>query len=356
LECGDLSPLLWTPQSGDNSAFLGPHNKSGDKSPHSKKRAGVTLIEVLITIFIMAIGMLALLTLFPVGAISMGRALIYDRAQQAAANAEAIALSQDIRHDPIVTSDTGVAPPPAVIVADAFQNPFGTVLTNTSGISYGVFVDCWGYLSDPTETIGALAGVSQGMRRRSISLQNSATHNVPSLTWLKLPEAGRWCSLTDDLYWSIPNNGTSDLSTGTPRRGLTYTWSWLLRRPRAFDTEVVDMSIVIYRNHDVSLGISGETTYAATGTAGTNSVTITYPAGSPPRMRVGRWILDTSPVGAITTTAVPGYFYRVVDYAPGAAANTLQLELESNLKQNVSAAVVMEDVVEVIDKGSGWKP
>ncbi len=43
------------------------------------RRPAVTLMEVLIAMFIMAIGMLALLALFPVGAVSMAQALKDDR-------------------------------------------------------------------------------------------------------------------------------------------------------------------------------------------------------------------------------------------------------------------------------------
>src|SRR3954469_13698210 len=49
-------------------------------------RRGTTLIEVLIAIFIMALGLIALLTLFPIGAVQMARAIQDERAAQVAAN------------------------------------------------------------------------------------------------------------------------------------------------------------------------------------------------------------------------------------------------------------------------------
>lgn len=51
------------------------------------RREGVTLIEVLAAILISGIGLLALLTLFPLGALSMAQAIKEDRAAAVAADA-----------------------------------------------------------------------------------------------------------------------------------------------------------------------------------------------------------------------------------------------------------------------------
>src|SRR5689334_11606932 len=55
------------------------------------RRSGVTLIEVLVSIFVTAIGLLALLALFPVGAFSMATAIKNGRCVQASINAKALA-------------------------------------------------------------------------------------------------------------------------------------------------------------------------------------------------------------------------------------------------------------------------
>jgi prepilin-type N-terminal cleavage/methylation domain-containing protein len=120
-----------------------------------RHRPGVTLVEVLVAIFIMAIGMLALLALFPLGAISMAQALKDDRCAQSAVNAEAFAVAQDMRHDVMVAG----GPAPVGAYPDAFGNPFGTVgaISSTlalapgyTGPSNGVIVDPFTYPLDTT--------------------------------------------------------------------------------------------------------------------------------------------------------------------------------------------------------------
>ncbi len=65
-----------------------------------RRRRGITLVEVLVAIFIMAIGLLALLTLFPLGALRMGQALQNDRTATAASAAANLCDAFGIREDP----------------------------------------------------------------------------------------------------------------------------------------------------------------------------------------------------------------------------------------------------------------
>src|SRR5262245_31207689 len=54
------------------------------------RRPGVTLMEVLIATGILAIGMLAIMALFPIGAVSMARAINQNRAADHAAASDAM--------------------------------------------------------------------------------------------------------------------------------------------------------------------------------------------------------------------------------------------------------------------------
>src|SRR5213080_2785171 len=66
----------------------------------SRPRSGATLVEVLVAIFVTAIGLLALLALFPLGALSMAQAIKDDRTAHLAANASALAEVYGLRNDP----------------------------------------------------------------------------------------------------------------------------------------------------------------------------------------------------------------------------------------------------------------
>ena len=85
-----------------------------DTDPHPA-RPGITLVEVLAAIFIMGVGLLALLTLFPLGALSMARAVRDDRAAAIAANAAATATALDLRNDPNVVAVPRRARPPGIL-------------------------------------------------------------------------------------------------------------------------------------------------------------------------------------------------------------------------------------------------
>jgi prepilin-type N-terminal cleavage/methylation domain-containing protein len=337
-----------------------------------RRRAGVTLLEVLVTIFIMAIGMLALLVLFPLGALEMARALKDDRCASACYDAIGVATVQNFKNDTYITSD-----PTQPALFNAFTNPFPTsagtaVNLGVGGTSYGVYVDPFGYSTGST-VIGALPGTTPGMFRASISLNNDSgrltrlnayrtANGMPLLTnnpSLYLYECYRWCELLDDIDFT-PDGTPNTVPTGGVTRAGRYTWAWLLRQQQAGSSSAIDVYVIVYQDRDTSTAPGpSEPAYSVTsgGAADTNFLTISYPAGSPPKMKTGRWILDTTPVAAAGggNNAVPGYFYRVVNYTDlgvSGGTGTMQLELETNLRAASSVVVVMDSVAEVFYRGT----
>src|ERR1700676_2510472 len=77
-----------------------PECRPGDLGERTmRRRQGTTLIEVLVAIFVMGIGLLALMAMFPLAAVSMARSIRDDRVAHAATNAKAIAIAKSIRLD-----------------------------------------------------------------------------------------------------------------------------------------------------------------------------------------------------------------------------------------------------------------
>jgi hypothetical protein len=351
-----------------------------------RHRPAITLVEVLIAIFVMGIGMLALLVLFPLGALSIARALQDDRAAQAAANATAWANAVDLRHDLQVMEN------PAAGSLGPFRDPFGgtppALVAPYGGPSFPVFIDPYYYRLGST-SIGnfTVAGVpvTPGFARRSLSLSGLVPGRTMPLT---AAETTRWFTLLDDITFKSgePADGTPEVPAGGfVKRGGRYTWAYLLKRPRAYSPEVVDLSVVVYGSRPVQVPGGENSYFAASDTSvppNPNILNVYWnPASTDkPPFRKGVWVLDTTvdltpnPASPAQPWQVPrGYFYRVVGTTDlgldtGTGLNVTQLEIQSPLKAvlpppnpakpspGMGTIVLMEQVVEVFDRGSGWKP
>jgi hypothetical protein len=159
-------------------------------------------------------------------------------------------------------------------------------------------------------------------------------------------------ALPDDV--TFLSNGTADLSSGVVQRGLNYSYTCLLRplRPR-FSEQLIQMYVVVFSGRPVT-ALSLEPTYTAAGVAGSNSLTLTWPAGQPtPNVRRGGWLLDTTTDPKIGVPAAN--FYRVTNLVD-TSSNSMVVELEQNLATAVNTITVMDYVVEVFDKGTSWAP
>jgi hypothetical protein len=419
------------------------------------RRPGTTLLEALIAIFVMGVGLLSLLVLFPLGALSMAEANKNSRTAQAAQNATAVAEATNVRHDalpplanvnPVFQAPPNSPPAPVQFpphVLDVFINPnqplpnrplapatwtpiawpqLNYVAASPAGYppnnpippnlfqsppkvwpwpqghpgpSYPIFVDpiglnTGGFGNPATNAVGqinvAAPGFSSpGIPRHSVSF-------VPNPA-----SAYRWFSLLDDIEF-----GPAGAQNGTPRllgpnllsRAGRYSWAYMLRRPRYNDTTVVDLTTILYSGR--ATAFKSENTYGPVGfDVTTNTVTVTWnPAlgQEKPPVRKGGWILDATVRNPFVTvanfpgtdwgppfqtfrTGYPephGYFYRVVSVTepiPQTNPPSVLLELQSPPRQSTlfqlrpntpvqfyGVLVVMEGVVEVFEKGQGWKP
>jgi hypothetical protein len=326
------------------------------------RRTGTSLVEVLVAIFVMGIGCLAILAMFPLGAMNMARSIKDDRCAQAAGNARAIAMAQSIAFDTqlinVVTTDwlfnnpTSKTNPP----------PFAFTTAPVTGPSYPVFVDPignLGYAGNPQVWVAGVAGPANLalLRRTTLSFANQPPNQL------------KWCTLLDDINFAT--NGTPAQPNGFVDRDGKYSWAWLLRKPEAGVPNLFEMTIVVFEQRSLSaagLKTANEFLYQTT-VVNANTIQLAWNAGYPvPQVREGGWILDVTPVyngagkGKTVTANSHAKFYRVVSVGEE-GVNTVNLELATSVLNagDLSAPnppgwfVVFPNISEVFECGQVWK-
>jgi hypothetical protein len=350
----------------------------------SSKHSGATLVEVLVAIFVMAIGLITLLTLFPLGLLSMSQAIKDDRCAHTVANAAAIEKIWDIRHAGYQPLGQPAGTNPAAgsywtSSGGLFVTPtIGGLAAITSGPGYPIYVDPFAFSgnigsSTPNpsygSTLGALTPSSPtgpGIQRVDIGSNDIAMGGVAGSTGWRV----RWFALLDDIEFE--NNGVA--APGNPAnpggnnlsREDRYTWGYLFRMLDGANpsTSPIEVTVVVYSGRTQ---LSGEQTYQARwqNSATSNVVRVYYAVtDNRPAIRKGGWILEPTIVG--TGSSAPntnGYFYRVVNVSDVTSDlsgfNAIDLELLTNRRSAtygidpaLGVVVIMEGVVEVFERGA----
>lgn len=348
-----------------------------------KSRSGVTLIEVLISMFIMAIGLMGILALFPMGALQMAQAVKDERSSQTAKLMEGHAkylwliawtqptsgtLPWEMQDEAVVLNR---APELAALDnANVQPNQVAAYVSGTlPGANYQsdrlrstpsspVYIDPIGAATQP----GGAANSSQNwvgfpltlLPRRSMSA-------ITSLTGSALQTAGRIriCSLLDDL--TFDTNGVPP--PNLVRRAGDYNAGYIIQRQKNNVRTEVNLTVVVYRRRPPTDTYAPETPigYAACG-QGQREFTLIPNAGIP-MPKVGTWLLALRAPAPVNAAAIIGEiqefadFYRVV--AVTQTGGNWQVELAQpvrNRRQNsqpyFAAIVQMENVIEVFDKGT----
>jgi hypothetical protein len=374
------------------------------------RRLAVTLLEAIMAIFVMAIGLLALLTLFPLGAIQMAQALKDQRTAEASINATSQFMAFGL--SPAALPPTGdksiVIPNPAGSTQTTlFENPWPsgpvTVPTLTSsnnpGPTYPVFVDPNG--ANASAPVVTTANVSTVYALNTAwPTVGSANVGIPRTTISKISattpaQVQRWFALQDDIGYS--DNGLPDLTSGSVQREGRYSWAYMVRRTSPGDTSNLDLTVIVYSGRLPGANAGqfpyGETVYgdpyatAATkvywgitadyvinNRPNTDSYTVTIDysntPGNKPALRRGKWIMDARMVD--TTTGLPapqGYFYRVVSVNE-ASPTVMEVQVQqplgfplrspyigfnaTNSMPYTGPLVVVDSVSEVFEQGTSY--
>ena len=149
-----------------------PRQILGESTMHH--RHGTTLMEVLVAIFVMGVGMLAVMAMFPLAAVSMARSIRDDRIAHAATNAKAIAIAKSIRIDSqLFTAVRDYFANPnfdGLAANDGKGQPILFITPTPTNPSWTLFVDPVGdntYSNPGREWVGGNVGRFGGIRRRS---------------------------------------------------------------------------------------------------------------------------------------------------------------------------------------------
>ncbi len=351
-----------------------------------RRRAGTTLIEVLVAIFVMGIGLLAILAMFPLGAMKMADGIRDDRIGHCVANARAIASARNLRTDGTLDN--------------CMNNPTGTVTNQAvyqtappEGPSWAVYCDPVGFNTYATGAAGSntqtwVAGrTTDGIARRSVGFVQNAPA-IPTGTNTSLAQRMLVsCALLDDITFGVDGLPAQAVAGSTiVDRGGSYSWAWLLRRPKAGNKTICNVTVVVYTQRSLSMGVKLAGKEAAfqgsfpqgPGVPGTIRLTWT-PGAVPPQVKEGGWVFDMTPGPRSGGIWTPGNanFHRVVSVSDtqtqvvgGVTQNYLDLELATPIqwpaawntavagdayRGNGPLIAVLDGVTEVIDTGAGWR-
>lgn len=308
-----------------------------------RRRPGVTLMEVLIATFILAIGLIAIMALFPIGAVNMARAINQDRSATHGMNSDAIVRYywKQAWNDP----NGGTVWPNAHAAYDYSQEPmlvyleshprWGIIPGAASQPGFPLLIDPVGHLTKTGNDQLFVAGnINLPMRttlRRCVDLPapslnpplipGYSTSNVSGLgydpgwrpQWMGVIAPGpappiafpsiiqaviRLTTLPDDMTFARPGDGSVNAISGEPAdftgqidRGGRYNTAWLLHRTRHDVPREVNVDVLVYAGRSPTDTASAEVPFNAVTQPRQKNILIGLAANQPaPALRRGGWI------------------------------------------------------------------
>lgn len=317
------------------------------------RRTGVTLMEVMIATAILSIGVLAIMALFPIGAVNMARAINQNRAAEHAQNSDtlfrlywkgawldpngggirprvdaAVSSNQEMialldRQRPI-TAATLLLPP---AIPEASEQP-----------SFPVLVDPIGFRNQLQNGVLNQNFVA-GQTFLPVRCNLAATPAVGAYT-----ATIRNTTLLDDF--SFDGNGEPANLSGQLERGGRYNVSWLIQRPKNNVADEVNLTVLVFAGRSPTDTPSAESVFQAVATDYSpqidpkpKALTITYNANNgKPGFLKGKWIAFSTPIQPQPAQPIgTGVAYPAFDFYRIAAVTdindtTLSIEVEQPLR------------------------
>jgi hypothetical protein len=291
------------------------------------KRRGTSLMEVLIAIFVLALGLVSLLTLFPIGYVQMARAVQDERAAELAANAASYmrtlwksACENSARITPggqplftdaySLNSFTGAMDDPNVYLTgqglDQYETPpsnpnWPVVVTPTLSVpgltplpmnaavaagvqrliaqanltqsSYPVFVDPVGFQAAGSGASQLWVGYPPPPPPPNVTTYSIPRRQVPPKMMngtprypasVSFPQTLRNCMLQDDMDF---NTTSGPVLPDMQNRVAQYSCAWLLQRDNNNKRTEVNVTVVVYHRRSIETLSDEVACWATPGTA-----------------------------------------------------------------------------------------
>jgi hypothetical protein len=277
------------------------------------RRSGLTLVEVLTALFILALGVIAILTLFPLGAMHMAQAIRDNRSTESAVNADQFFRTVWKTN---VVEGNGSEPFYTAMNDPDDSGPLPPALT---GSSYPVLVDPMGWYARPTTSNPGATQIWVGDTRTNVARRNLLAVSSVTPASLQPKAALRLCSLMDTMGFTegVPNPDD---------REQRYNWAWLVRKPNVADPHTCDMTVVVFdRRAHLHATVGAEDVLQGVARHGESSIAFSG-FNQETNIRPGTWILD------VTYQATPANrhanFYRVV------SVTDTTVELQTPIKRD----------------------
>lgn len=309
----------------------------------TRRRAGASLVEVLVGFGILGIGITSVITLFPFSALTIGQALRDDRTTTCAIVADG--QLRDVHQRYVVEPGDANAQEDYHRKMDGTGTSLTPLSPTDSAASYPVYVDPMGIaagrgpVGDNGET---------GIPRVSLQFMNG-NRDV----------ALRYCSLMDSLSFDADGNVPNNFDM----RELRYNFAWMLQRPSNRDRFTVRMQVVVYNKRAHLYAPPGsEAVFAGVRfTPGETAITLSnVPATA--EFRKGTWVMDGTinpnnrDADGVIRPLRHAEFYRVVSVTD-LGNNALALEVHKPVVRADGLSspyagnlVVMPGVADVFDR------
>jgi prepilin-type N-terminal cleavage/methylation domain-containing protein len=323
------------------------------RNPRSALRDGLTLAEVLIALLVLAIGLMGVLSLYPLGARQMALAVKDERCSQLADNVEGLFRiywrSACLASDGQPRTDLGVyqtAPELQQLDTTSANTAVDPNLVNdpflkSPGPSKVMFLDPIGWGAGGGLWVGGVNGLLPRRSSNSIEAQPTGVNK----TALRL----RGYALLDDM--SFNQNGVANPVV----RGYRYNAGVILQRAKNSARNEVNVKVVVYQSRPAT-DIAPVETWAGTTNLTPGNETLPTVAGLG-NLRQGSWILMTSQGGANVQPFAD--FYRVVGVVQNGATTTsisISPPIRARHKDAGTAyqanMFLLDGVAEVFDRGT----